>query len=312
MAAWAGLQDSVPRAAVLSLHARIRGVTPGDWDHASLVQVWGPRFSAFVVPAEDHAIFTVGRHPERPAAADRAEEMAQRLANLIGKEEVTYRDAGERLGVDPNMLRYASTTGRVLIRWEGAGKPTVRIVDRPSIGVADARKELLRRFLHLFAPSTPQAFGAWAGMRLHAARAVFQSMEGELVDVVSPLGNSHLLADDVDEIRHAADDSTTPRLLPSGDPFYLLWGDQRELLVREEALRGLLWTPRVWPGALLVGNEVTGTWRRSGSKVTIDMWADPDAALIDEIVAEAESLPLPDSDLPVQVQISRLGLSDID
>ncbi|HET7699547.1 MAG TPA: winged helix DNA-binding domain-containing protein, partial [Candidatus Limnocylindria bacterium] len=43
-AAWAGLQDSMPRSALLSLHARVRDVGPSAWEHPSLVQVWGPRF----------------------------------------------------------------------------------------------------------------------------------------------------------------------------------------------------------------------------------------------------------------------------
>src|SRR3954453_22705957 len=64
IAAWAGLQDSMPRAALLSIHARVDGAHPAIWEHPSLVQVWGPRFSVFVVPARDHAIFTLGRYPD--------------------------------------------------------------------------------------------------------------------------------------------------------------------------------------------------------------------------------------------------------
>src|SRR5262249_16742575 len=48
-AAWAGLQDSMPRAALLSIHARMAGTEPASWEDPSLVQVWGPRFSAYVV-----------------------------------------------------------------------------------------------------------------------------------------------------------------------------------------------------------------------------------------------------------------------
>ena len=48
-AAWAGLQDSMPRAAVLSIHARITGTAPATWEDPSLVQLWGPRFNVFVV-----------------------------------------------------------------------------------------------------------------------------------------------------------------------------------------------------------------------------------------------------------------------
>ena len=35
-AAWAGLQDSMPRAALLSLHARVDGVESSTWEDPSL------------------------------------------------------------------------------------------------------------------------------------------------------------------------------------------------------------------------------------------------------------------------------------
>ena len=55
-AAWAGLQDSSPRAALLSLHARVTGVTAQSWEHRSLVQLWGPRYNDYVVAARDLAL----------------------------------------------------------------------------------------------------------------------------------------------------------------------------------------------------------------------------------------------------------------
>src|SRR5260221_6987960 len=39
-AAWAGLQDSMPRAALLSLHARVHEAEPSTWEHPSLAQLW--------------------------------------------------------------------------------------------------------------------------------------------------------------------------------------------------------------------------------------------------------------------------------
>jgi hypothetical protein len=38
-AAWAGLQDSMPRAALLSIHARVEGAEPSTWEDPSLVQL---------------------------------------------------------------------------------------------------------------------------------------------------------------------------------------------------------------------------------------------------------------------------------
>lgn len=49
-AAYVGLQDSVPRSALLSLHARVEDVDFDAWDDPRLVQVWGPRGSVYVIP----------------------------------------------------------------------------------------------------------------------------------------------------------------------------------------------------------------------------------------------------------------------
>ena len=63
-AAWAGLQDSMPRAALLSLHARVEGVESSTWEDPSLAQLWGPRYSTYVVAACDFAYFSLGRLPD--------------------------------------------------------------------------------------------------------------------------------------------------------------------------------------------------------------------------------------------------------
>src|SRR4029078_136454 len=78
-AAWAGLQDSMPRAALLSIHARVEDTRPATWEDPSLGQVWGPRFSAYVIAAVDRAVFPLGRLPDDPAGLRRAETTADQL-----------------------------------------------------------------------------------------------------------------------------------------------------------------------------------------------------------------------------------------
>jgi hypothetical protein len=92
------------------------------------------------------------------------------------------------------------------------------------------------------------------------------------------------------------------RLLPGGDTYTLLKGADRELLVPDADHRRALWTPRVWPGALLVGGEVAGTWRRGGANVTIQALRPLSRAQRDAVVAEAESLPLPGVEGPILVR----------
>src|SRR5437660_1915166 len=78
-AAWAGLQDSMPRAALLSIHARVERTSSTGWEHPSLVQLWGPRFSAYVIASKDIPIFTLGRLPGDARGRKRALDTADRL-----------------------------------------------------------------------------------------------------------------------------------------------------------------------------------------------------------------------------------------
>lgn len=302
-AAWAGLQDSMPRAALLSIHARVEGTEPDAWADPALVQVWGPRFSAYVVAAEDRAVFTLGRLPEDAAGLKRAVDTADRLEAYLDGRRMTYSEAGHGMGGSPNSLRYATTTGRVLIRWDGARRPEIWTVPRPDVEPRDARNELARRFLHVFGPGTPAAFSSWAGIKPPRARAAIEDLTAELVPVATPIGDAWILATDETSFRTLVPaPADAVRLLPSGDPWYLLQGIERELLVPNPAFRGQLWTSRVWPGALLVGGETVGTWRRADATVSIQPWRRLTPTEREAVEAHAASLPLPGLAGPIRVR----------
>src|SRR4051812_35511976 len=195
-AAWAGLQDSMPRAALLSIHARVEGAGPTAWDDPSLVQVWGPRYHVYVVAARDLAVFTLGRLPEAGKIRDRAEDLAARVHALLGGDRMRYDDAGQALGTHGNNLRYAALTGTLAIRWEGARRPTVWTVPPPEIDPAEATRELARRYLHVFGPATAQGFGKWAGIGVAKAVRTFDDLHPELIPVQTPTGEARLLAHD--------------------------------------------------------------------------------------------------------------------
>src|SRR3989454_11315567 len=103
-AAWAGLQDSTPRAALLSIHARVEGTEPSTWEDPTLVQLWGPRYNAYVVAARDVTVFSLGRMPDDAAGRRRAQEAAARLLALLGGARMTYGEAGRALGLRPHSL----------------------------------------------------------------------------------------------------------------------------------------------------------------------------------------------------------------
>ena len=287
IAAWAGLQDSMPRAALLSIHARVEGAHPEIWGDDAFVQVWGPRWATYVVPAEDHAIFTVGRHPDSARGRELAESSAARIA---------CRESG--IGF---LMRYAATTGTVLIRWEGARAPDVWTVPRPAIEPLDARRELARRYLHVLGPGTSGSFAKWAGVSAKEGHAAWEGLE--LVPVATPLGEASILVADEALMREPAERSTAVRLLPSGDAYWLFHdAAHRALLVPDAKERAALWTSRVWPGALLVAGELAGTWRRAQGDLSLEPWRPLTKSERVAVEAEAASLPLPGLAAPVAVR----------
>jgi hypothetical protein len=292
-AAWAGLQDSMPRAALLSIHARVEGAGPSSWEDPSLIQLWGPRYQVYVIAARDVAVFSLGRLPDDAKGRRRAEDSAALLHAHLAGARMGYGETGHALRVNPNSLKYAATTGTVLIRWAGARQPTVWTVPPAGDDPLAARLELARRHLHVFGPTTPEAFAQWAGISGRAGVAAFDSLRGSLTAVRTPLGDAWILTRDEPVLRADPGPAAPARLLPSGDAHFLRQGEDRALLVPDARRRSALWTPRVWPGAVLVDGEVRGTWRRAHDAVTIETWGRASMAARQALEEEAAALPLP-------------------
>lgn len=302
-AAWAGLQDSMPRAALLSIHARMAGTEPGNWEDPSLVQIWGPRFSAYVVAKRDLAVFTVGRLPDDSGPLRRAQDIATRLGAALAGRRMAQGAAARIMGVnDANLLRYAALTGTVVIHWDGARQPDIWNVPAPEMDPHKARLELARRYLHVFGPATPEAFSTWAGIGTLSGIDTFKTLGRSLTQVHTPIGDAWILGRDEPLFRAAPGPAAPARLLPSGDTWFLLQGADRQLLVPDESQRRALWTSRVWPGALLMGGETVGTWRRAGHVLMIQPWRRLSGTQRNAVEAEAGTLPLPGIDRPMDVR----------
>src|SRR5437899_2719993 len=270
-AAFAGLQDSAPRSAVLALHARVKDVSPSAWKDPRFAQVWGPRGAVYVVPSRDVAVFTLGRSPRNPilaAAVKAAAEKANRAFRV--RQAQPERVLSDRAaGVNFRELRIASMTGAVRIEWDGA-TTSWRLVEAPAEAPDSARLELARRLLRSVGPSTPQEFawwsGGWAGSygastrgELSDAQQTFRSLDKELAEGELEGRKRWVLRPDRSRLEHALPLQTV-RLLPAGDP-YLASAD-RALLVPQPRFRSELWPKSVWRGALLMHGQLVGTWRR--------------------------------------------------
>ena len=148
----------------------------------------------------------------------------------------------------------------------------------------------------------PEAFAEWAGVSTRGRTSTFAGLGPALMPVSAPIGDGWILAADEADVPRAGSPGAPARLLPSGDTFFLLQGADRELLVPDADRRAMLWTPRVWPGALLVDGEVVGTWRRAQAVVTVEPWQVLTATQKDAIEAEAASMPLPGLPGPIRLR----------
>jgi hypothetical protein len=292
-AAWGGLQDSIPRSGVLSLHARVKDTRPDDWEHPDLVQIWFRSGADYIVPREEVGIFTLGALPRNTEAAARLERLADAIHAATEGRTLPVGDAVALLQpLDDMTPRFASPTGRVHIRWD-ASRIWLIPADRPSIDPEDARRELARRFIRWFGPTTRPPMQRWTGTTTSDARETWRALEPELVAVrlAGETDDRYVLAAELDHLR-GAKELEGVRLLPFDDPLTKVDPDllvpnaaERERVVPARS-RGFI------PGAVLVDGEVVGVWQRQQRKSTIHPWRSLPSRVRDAIEAEALAFPI--------------------
>ena len=162
-----GLQDSMPRAALLSLHARVDGCRAVDVGAiASLAQLWGPRYSTYVVAERDFALFSLGRLPDdregpparRAASAERGPRPPRRRAHDRPRGGARARSSATRSGTPrrPARSRSAGTArGRrssgASRRHDDRARPTRAASSPDATSTSSGRRP-------------PTGFARWAGI----------------------------------------------------------------------------------------------------------------------------------------------------
>jgi hypothetical protein len=303
-AAYGGLQDTVPRAALAALHARLEEVGPTSWEDDGLVQVWF-RCADYVVPEADFGVFTLGalpRDPERSAAlgagADAVSEVLAGQPRRTG-ELAALPAALARRGLDQALapgllLRFAAATARYRIRWD-ARTVTVIPSEPPDLDPEEARLELARRFLGWHGPAAAGQFAKWAGVTRKDAAETWRRLAPELIPVAVDGRARWLLARDEQALRGAVP-PTGVRFLPQGDPYLAIdralvdveapgvpapTRDGDGVAVSRRLVNSLI-------GRVLVDGHVRAAWGRERERMAIHLWRRGDPPDLDRIVAEAE------------------------
>jgi len=162
--------------------------------------------------------------------------------------------------------------------------------DRP---VAEAERELLRRYLSAFAPSTAADFAIWSGIRTSDATEILGCLGDEVMPVAVAGEPAWALRRDRSELERAALDGPSVRLVPHFDGYLLGHRDHRPLI--PSGRLSDVFRPQGWVSpAVLVDGRVEATWSSMPSGGRLDVRVRPLATLDDErrrlIAHEGEEL----------------------
>lgn len=289
------IQDTVPRSALISLHARVQACEPAAWEDTRLVQTYSPRAAVHVVPDRDLGIFTIGRLPDDPEERRATEGLADSICRLVNSDWFRARDLPPDL--QPH-LRRAVTTGRLLIRWDTRSL-RVRQISRPAVDREEARLELCRRHVHAFGPTTPVAFAWWAGISAADARRTWERIAGELVEVDVEGNPAWILAGD-EAALIGARAKPGVRFLPS-EELRLFGVDRTRTFVAPSRQARPPFYDTFHPHGLVVDGHLVGSWGRRQGKVDVRVGRDCPVRVHSGIEMEALSIPIPGARMNVQI-----------
>src|SRR6185369_8068698 len=92
---------------------------------------------------------------------------------------------------------------------------------QPAVAAADARAELLRRFLSAFGPADGRDFSKWSGLRSVDAKSAADALGDQIVRVSVDGSSGWILRADVDALMRSTLDEGAVRLLGAFDSLLL-------------------------------------------------------------------------------------------
>jgi len=291
------------------------------WTTRELVKTSAMRFTLHIVPSADFTLYITAMKPiasalvHRIAARLRAkpadvEAMNTAIADALIDGPKTQQElvAHARAVASPRMrswlklawsaVRPAVIEGLICYGPSRGGEATFVRVNRwlpaqPRLDVADARAELLRRFLSAFGPATTADFAKWTGMRAADAKAALASLGDEAVRVTVDGEAGWILDRDLDTLARGEPDDDAIRILPGFDTFLLAHATKEHLVEARYYKR--VYRPQAWISpVVLLGGRVIAVWFSKPRAKAVDVEVQPFGRVTrqrkDAIAAEFDAL----------------------
>jgi uncharacterized protein YcaQ len=306
-----GLQAQLLSAAELALSARVAGLTQEGvrdalWVKKTLVRAWTVRGTIHLIPSEDFPLWMAALGTRRyweskkwlerqGLSAKEATAIFDTIAGALGDKGSTRVEIADavvsRLG-ERFRPKVASMWGDLFSPLMSMGQmcfgPTVgpnvtfvsahRWLGKPTrIDGDDAWRELVRRFLRAYGPTTLEGAARWFGMKPAELRALVRSLEPDAVEVAIEGRKAWTLARERPPSRRP---SPAVRLLAQYD-CYVIGSHPRETIIDERARAQIRTYKRgqfegaVGVPVLLIDGIVSGVWERRPRRGGIDIAVQP-------------------------------------
>jgi Winged helix DNA-binding domain len=224
-------------------------------------------------------------------------ELGTALGHRMPEEFAPWLEPDTFSAFSAILTRAASLTGTVTIAPRSGAEASFVRTDQwlgcsvPTQPPSHARAALVRRYLHLYGPSTVEDFAGWAGVAEQFARRAWSAVDDPLAEVDFAGRRGVVLAQDVEALTSAAPPHGL-RLLPPYEPY--LQQRDRMTAVPDTALHRRIWKHTGNPGVVLRDGEVTGLWRqrKKGRKLLVTVEPVTTLSTRDRTLIQAEAEPL--------------------
>jgi hypothetical protein len=322
-----GIQAQVQSAAEIQLWARVEGVTVEDvrqalWESRTLIRTWAQRGTLHLHAAADWPVYAaaLGTHDRWWKGAwlrmigMSAEELRQTLDAIrasLGARPLTREELADKVaarGGAGSRERMLSGWGEMLkpASFEGgliSGPPKGRSVTfvRPdrwlkgwkALDGQEAMREMLRRYLAAYGPSTREEFAAWWGTQpAPAGRVVATMPDGELEEVEVGGRTAWARSADVAAMR-AKPGRGRLALLPAFDVYTVGFRPRDQIVDGRHAKRVFRQAGWISP-VILIDGRAAGVWAHDRNGGTLEVTVEPFGKLTSEqkkaIAGEADRL----------------------
>ncbi|MEJ2266727.1 MAG: winged helix DNA-binding domain-containing protein [Anaerolineales bacterium] len=191
-----------------------------------------------------------------------------------------------------HLVRYAALEGVICFGPEHDGQLTYVLLDdwiRPSrrLDADQIQAELARRYLEAYGPAAPDDLASWSGISIGEARAGFEAISNDLLEVQTTDSQAWMLASHSAWLDKPTEDSIV-RLLPRYDA-YLLGYQSRAFMVSAAHAK------RIHPGGgqikstLIVDGRAAGIWSTERKKHSVTIVVEPFEPISPNVISKIEA-----------------------